>query len=44
MHVTEFNSKKVLVVSPEECGPVRRRRRKWEDIIKTRVRIYDWKV
>jgi hypothetical protein len=29
MHVKEVNSKKVLVVNPEECGTVRRRRRKW---------------
>jgi hypothetical protein len=29
-HVTENNSKRVLVVKPEECRPVRRPRRKRE--------------
>jgi hypothetical protein len=28
MHVIEVNSKRVLVVNPEEFGPVRRRSRK----------------
>jgi hypothetical protein len=44
MHVREVNSKRGLVVNPEEFGPGRRRSRKWEGIIKMRVRIYDWKV
>ena len=44
MHLKEFNLKRILVVNPEECGTIRRRKRKWEDIIKMRVRIYDWKV
>jgi hypothetical protein len=44
MHVTEANAERVLVINPEECRPVRRRRRKWEDIIKMRVRIYDLKA
>ena len=44
MHVTEAKAERVLVINPEDCRPVRRRRRKWEDIIKMRVRIYDLKA
>jgi len=44
MHVTDVNTESVLVVNPEECRPVRRRRRKREEIIKMSVRIYVWKA
>jgi hypothetical protein len=39
MHVTEINSKTVLVVNPEECSLGGRPRSRWEGIIKMRVKI-----